>query len=46
VPFESREFLAYTEGRWPLADQERTPAGWAMAFLREQRPVEVRAEAA
>jgi hypothetical protein len=30
-----------------LAEQERTPAAWAEAFLREQqRPVEARAEAA
>jgi aryl-alcohol dehydrogenase-like predicted oxidoreductase len=32
--------------RVPWRDQERTPAAWALAFLREQRPVEVRAEAA
>jgi hypothetical protein len=47
VPFESRELLAFTEGMWPLADQEPTAWAWAMAFLREQpHPAAVRAEAA
>jgi hypothetical protein len=46
VAFESRELLAYTEGMGPLAEQEPTPAAWAMAFLREQQPVGVKAEAA
>jgi hypothetical protein len=48
VPFESRELLDFTEGRWPLREQERTPAAWARAFLAEQeRPAfEARAEAA
>jgi hypothetical protein len=39
-PFESRLLLDYTEGMWPLADQEKTPAAWAEAFLAERRPGE------
>jgi hypothetical protein len=36
VPFESRELYDYCEGMFPLREQERTPAGWALAFLAEQ----------
>jgi hypothetical protein len=36
APFESRELLAYTEGMWPLAEQEKTSAAWAEAVLYEQ----------
>jgi hypothetical protein len=45
-PFDARELYAYYEGMLALFDQEPTPAAWAEAFLREQRPVEVKAEAA
>jgi hypothetical protein len=42
VPLDAGELLAFAESMWKLWDQERTPAAWAEAFLREQRrPVEV-----
>jgi hypothetical protein len=40
APFDAAELLRWTEGMWKLWDQERTPAAWAEAFLRERRPAE------
>jgi hypothetical protein len=38
VPFDARDLLEYTDARFPLRDQERSPAAWAAAFLAEQAP--------